>query len=113
MKIYSQVTKRGEEAHRFTKGILMGFVVGGMVIALVTGMVQLSIGGAAVYMKAGWFHAKLLCAVLAIAASALVIKEARGFCSDEPVNASRLGKLHGFFSLLLLVMIVLARVRPF
>ena len=88
------------------KRVFFGFTVSGMVISLVTGIIQFFIGGGAGhYMKQGWFHGKLTFLIILIVVTVILGGEIAKIGS-APLKSGKLLALH-IISASALIIIVL------
>lgn len=88
----------------------VGAVLPGFLIALLTGLYQLTLGGLAVYMKAGWFHGKLLFVVVLLVVTAIVWMDVRRCANGESLKSSRIMAMHGLSAISLIVIVFLTMV---
>jgi len=84
-----------------------GFIIGGMCLTVISGIYQFIMGGAAVYMKQGWFHTKLTLVVLLLILSFITLTKLAQVARGEKVLASTAGKLHALSGFLLIAIVFL------
>ena len=87
--------------------VLHGYVFGGLVLALLTGLYQLSYRGFGFYMAQGWFHGKLTFVILLLVITGLVFTDVKKIKAGVPLSRGRVGALHGLTGLALLVIVFL------
>ncbi len=76
------------------KRAYFGFTVSGMVLALITGIIQFFIGGGAShYMKQGWFHGKLTFLIVLLVVTVILGGEIAKMGS-APLKSGKLLALH-------------------
>ncbi len=84
-----------------------GFSVGGLVLATVTGIYQLSSQGMSYYMKQGWFHGKLTLVLVLVGITVAVGIQIKKLQIGAPVTRKTAGMLHGITSLSFILIILL------
>lgn len=101
--------------HSLVRAIFFGFVVAGMAISLTSGMLQLlSYRGPdslVIYMRQGWFHAKLTLVFLGLIATAILWSSVNKLQHGGVVTRGRLVFLHSIFGSVLLTVVMLTMVR--
>jgi len=81
-------------------------------VVLVTGLLQI-LGAPSIYMKAGWFHAKLLLVVALFALHFRVFQRMRLLIRDPGRISSREFQiLHGASAVLMILIVILVIVKP-
>jgi protoporphyrinogen IX oxidase len=104
LKLLPQPLPAGCE--NITKRLYFGFVVGGMVLTILSGIYQAWFSWE-VLGKAGWFHAKLTMIVALIAITLFVgtlsMEQSRG----HNIPVGRAAALHGFVGLLFIITVFL------
>lgn len=87
-----------------------GFVVGGMVVVILTGLHQLTSGGIGLYMKQGWFHTKLTLVIVLIVVTAVVGNETAITKKGLPVSRKRMLVCHAITGMILVLAVLLTKV---
>jgi putative membrane protein len=81
-------------------------------VVLVTGILQI-LGAPGIYMKAGWFHAKLALALALFALHFRVFRRMQLLVRDPVrVSAREFQVLHGASALLMILIVILVIVKP-
>jgi putative membrane protein len=96
-------TGNTEEISRFGKKLLFGFILPGLGIVTLSGLYQLTTNGVGLYMKQGWFHAKLTFILVLFAATALLYFEIKKIMNKGAASESRIMMVHGMSGAVLLV----------
>lgn len=83
--------------------VFFGYVVPGLVIALCTGLYQISYRGVAFYMAQGWFHTKLTMILILLVATGLCFMSLKKIRNGAVLSKGLVGAQHGLVGLVLLV----------
>ena len=114
MKMYLEPNAASAALDSLVKVVFIGFVVAGLAISLTSGMLQLlSYRGddsLVIYMKQGWFHAKLTFVVLMLVVTALIWSSVKSVTSGQVVSRARLTLLHVLCGISLLAIVTLTLV---
>ncbi len=87
----------------WSKKIVFGWMLPGLILTLLTGLYQLIYKGVGFYMTQGWFHGKLTLAIILFVASILMIKLVR-----NPSKESKLPMvIHGVTGLCMFLIVFL------
>lgn len=84
-----------------------GFAVSGAVIALVSGLYQLIIGGVGFYMKQGWFHGKLTLVIVLLVLTVILAVQVAATKRAEPIKIGLVRAVHGITGFCLIVIVFL------
>ena len=106
-KLFTAAIPKDESLAKLLGRIYYGYVVPGFLLALITGIVQLSYRGAQFYLAQGWFHAKLGLVLLLIVVTAVSFYDLKKVRSGKTLSRARVAALHGIVGLVLLVVVFL------
>lgn len=112
-RIMSVMNNEGAQAAglpRIVRRVWFGFIIPGLVITLLTGGLQLSLGGVDVYMKQGWFHGKLTFVMLLLAATVITGLEVSKANHKVALSPGKLHMAHGIAALSLILIVLLTMV---
>ena len=87
--------------------VFHGYVLGGSVVVLLTGLYQLFYRGLAFYFSQGWFHGKLTLIVLLIAVTVLAFADVNKAKRGVTLNRGKVAAMHGLAGLALLGIVFL------
>ena len=90
----------------WSKKIVFGWMLPGMVISILTGLYQLTYKGVGFYMKQGWFHGKLTLIVLLIVISIMLIK----FISNPKQDSKIPMVIHGVSGLSMFLIVFMTMI---
>jgi uncharacterized membrane protein len=93
------------------KRMFFGFVVAGLVLSTLTGVLQISLNGFGYYMaQAKWFHPKLTLVVVLYVLSFLLFKQVSALQRGQLPKGSKAMMLHGVTGLVLIAISFLMEV---
>ena len=114
LRVYLDPSANSAALNATVRVIFFGFVVAGLAISLTSGMLQLlSYRGPdslVIYMKQGWFHAKLTFVVLMLIVTAVVWQSVNQVTRGQAVARSKLTLLHILCGTSLLAIVTLTLV---
>ena len=114
LKIYLEPNAASTALTSAIRIIFFGFVVAGLALSLCSGMLQLlSYRGAdslVIYMKQGWFHAKLTLVLVMLIVTAVIWQGVNKIARGEVVSRARLTLLHILCGTSLLAIVTLTLV---
>ena len=102
LKIFTNAGDGSAALSAMVHRVFHGYVLGGSVIALLTGLYQLFYRGLGFYFAQGWFHGKLTLIVLLIVVTALTFADVNKVKSGVTLSRGRIGAMHGLTGLALL-----------
>ena len=94
-------------ARALVKRMWLGYVIPGLLIAVVTGLIQLVTGGIGVYMQQGWFHTKLTFVLVLVGVTVVEWLEVERVSSGLPSRPAVLGATHGVAAASLFAIVIL------
>ncbi|MCB0310644.1 MAG: CopD family protein [Bdellovibrionales bacterium] len=83
------------------------FALPGALLATLTGLFQLVVGGVQFYMQAGWFHAKLTLVITLYVVTVVVFFSLKKFVAEQDLSPKKCGVLHAISGALLLAIVCL------
>jgi len=95
------------------KALWKGFVLGGMVVVLVTGVANVVSGAGSVYFQQGWFHTKLTLVVLLFGLTVFLSQQMARLGRGEVLKRAHLGIIHGVSSAVLLAILLITYLGRF
>ncbi len=93
-----------------SKRIFYGYVLGGFVISLLSGLHQWASGGFATYLSQGWFHSKLTMVAVLLVMTVMLGGQVKKSLAGQP-NPKLLMAIHGISGLCLVGIVFLTMVR--
>ncbi len=87
------------------------FMHSGFFLSLVTGILQLTIGGPANYFKAGWFHAKMTLLIILIVMTVLLSKKLKAYISNNIPTEKSLLVIHIISATTMLMIFICATLK--
>lgn len=97
----------GEVLAAPTKKAWFGYVIPGFVMALLSGLYQISYRGMDFYRTQGWFHAKLTFVVLLIISTIMLSREVKRITTENQVNLGPVRAVQGITGLAFVVIVFL------
>ncbi len=88
-----------------SKRIYYGWILPGFALSLITGLYQLIRGGAAFYMKQGWFHGKLTLVILLVIVTFMLMPVIKGLEAGRVPTSGKMMTLHGLTGLILILIV--------
>ena len=107
LKVFSDELGDSRSLAAMVQGLYKGFVLPGLLVAIVSGLYQLTSMGIGVYMKQGWFHGKLTLVVVLLVVTFFVGGEVHKVQRAQKLSAARLIALHALSSVALLGIVFL------
>ena len=105
-EVLASITSRQALLPLFRR-LFFGFVVGGAVVMLGTGLYQISVQGLGFYMQQGWFHAKLTLIIVQIIITALTGAAISNLGNTEISRSGRFMAFHGISATILILIVFL------
>ncbi|MCI5066046.1 CopD family protein [bacterium] len=103
----SSVLTHREDLYEAVRMIWFGFVLAGVVLVLVTGLINLSVIGVGYYMREGWFHMKLTAVMLLFGVTAFAGLQMTKLARGEALERKKLALIHGATSALTLCVLLI------
>ena len=91
----AQASSESPELRNNCRMIWLGFVVGGLAIALVTGILQILFLGVGYYMRQGWFHMKLTAVLALLGVTGFAALQMMRLGRGDPIKRSAAAIIHG------------------
>ena len=107
LKVFTEAGAGTPALGAMTSRVFHGYVLGGSVLALLTGLYQLLYRGAAFYFAQGWFHGKLTFILLLLVVTVLAFADVKKAKGGVTLARGRIGALHGLTGLALLGIVFL------
>lgn len=99
LKGFSESESFREPWTRFAETTWKGFVLGGLGLALASGLYQLLERGIGFYMKQGWFHGKLTFVLVLLMITVALVPEMKKIERRQPIAQKKMAAFHGLVSL--------------
>ncbi|MGA1190662.1 MAG: CopD family protein [Bdellovibrionota bacterium] len=89
------------------RALWKGFVLGGMLVVLISGIGNIVVGAGTAYFQQGWFHTKLTLVVGLVALTIFTGLQMARLARGELLKRSHLGVIHGGASALVLLILLI------
>lgn len=86
-----------------SKKIYFGWIISGFVLALITGIYQISFRGADYYFSKGWFHGKLTLIIILAIVTGLLFPIVKNLEKSKLPSPGKIMGLHGTTGLILIL----------